>query len=503
MQIRLFNTLTRSIDEFSPADGSNIVRMYSCGPTVYDAAHIGNMRAFLLADLVQRVMRTVGGYGVRWVMNITDVDDKTIAGSALGSSRWLAAMGKQSDDAIENLARFTSHYTKLFVEDLTAFGISSDHFYDQPRATAFISQMYDVIWEIQQAGYAYERDGSVYFDVTSYARDHQYGRLFTIDRENFQEGVRIDADEYDRESVSDFVLWKAQKPGEPAWELQWTDEAGMRHLPGRPGWHLECSAMSRSLLGPLPFDIHTGGVDLRFPHHEDELAQCCAAHYGSDDRATAFTEQSMVWVHNEFLEVEGKKMSKSLNNFFTLRDLAQQGIDPLDVRMAMLGAHYRSVYNFTMDGVRATAAARRRVQDYVWDLIDRAQTSDVRETSADELTVLAPVARALADDLHTPKALAELYTAIGNAPAEKMDASQARQMLVELYTINQVFNVWNFTARKSIDVPQQVRDLAESRWQARAQKNWAESDRLRDELANIGWSVKDGKDGYELKPLEQ
>ena len=506
MQLRLYNTLTRSIEDFATADGSNTVRIYSCGPTVYNVAHLGNMRAFLAADLIQRTMRAVGGYQVRWVMNITDIDDKTIQNSTAGSAQWLPEMGTQTADPLENLRSLTAYYTTQFQADLDAVGINLDHFLSQPRATNFIPQMLSLVNEIAASGYAYESDGSVYFDVAAYSEHFSYGRLFAIDRENFKVGVRIDADEYDKESVSDFVLWKARKNNEPYWNLDWTDEKGARSLPGRPGWHLECSAMSRDLLGPLPFDIHTGGVDLRFPHHEDELAQCCAAHSVHATGADPFSEQANVWMHNEFLEVEGQKMSKSLGNFYTLRDLIHQGLDPLDIRLAMLGAHYRSVYNYTLDGVKAASAARRKVQEFIYQAIDvvtaaGVNTHDFRSTATQSLDTpkhLFKVFDALANDVHTPKALAELYTWVGQQNILSSTTDDLVEMLRELYVVNEVFAVWTFAERPLDVVPDDIIIIAEQRMQARVNKNWQESDRLRDVLLAEGWDVKDGKQGYEL-----
>lgn len=479
MQIRLYNTLTKQIEPFAPLR-DNLVRMYSCGPTVYDTAHIGNMRAFLLPDTIQRVMRTVGGFEVRWVMNVTDIDDNTIRGSLPGSERWRPEMGAHTDDALANLRAYTRFFEGLFLSDLDVFGIRRDDFFGNPRATEFIEPMQALILDIAKAGYAYVSDGSVYFNVAAYRAKHPYGRLFHIDVEHFREGVRIDADQYDRESVSDFVLWKGRKDGEPYWDFDVMGES----VPGRPGWHIECSAMSKDLLD-LPFDIHTGGVDLRFPHHEDELAQCTAGYH--------VPEQAAFWVHNEFLEVEGRKMSKSLGNFYTLRDLIAQGIDPLDVRLTMLGSHYRSVLNFTFDGIKAASTTRKRVQDYIWDLRDRAEPAPGM--------IIEPFEAALADDLHTPRALAELYTFIGDHPVASVSDAQAPLILGALQRANDVIGVWTFDTRPEVQVPEAVQVIAEVRWEARLAKNWAESDRLRDDLLAMGWVVKDGKDGYTLEPL--
>lgn len=487
MQLSFYNTLSKSIQPFTPADGSNTVRVYSCGPTVYDVAHIGNMRAFLAADAIQRTVRSVGGYDVRWVMNITDIDDKTIDGSREGSTRWIDAMGARTGNVMSDLRLFTTYWADQFLADIQTLGIKIDHFEQLPRATDYIDSMMDLIVKIVESGYGYVSEGSVYFNVAKYGADHEYGRLFQIDRANFREGVRIDADEYDRESVSDFVLWKGRKGNEPYWDLV----VGGETLPGRPGWHIECSAMSYDLLAPFPFDIHTGGVDLRFPHHEDELAQSCAGYHVGD--------QANFWVHNEFLEVEGKKMSKSLGNFYTLRDLLDKGYDPLDIRYSMMSSHYRSVYNFTMDGIKSARAARLKVQDYIWDLVEI--TGGFEADVDDEPRELVKVFEALADDVHTPRALAELFTFINANPAEGVEPERASALLNEFGRLNGVFGVWTASPRPELDIPDEVLDIADERWEARLAKNWAEADRLRDELARLGWVMKDGKDGYDLEPI--
>lgn len=483
--MHFYNTLSRSIEPFTPpSDG--VVRVYSCGPTVYDVAHLGNMRAFTFADVLQRVLRAVGGYEVRWVMNVTDIDDKTIRDSALGSAKWRAEMGPQTDDARANLRAFTTLFEAEFKRDLASLGVQLDHFAAMPRATDYIAEMQQLIRDIVRSGYGYVSEGSVYFNVRMYSTDYDYGRLFTIDTANFREGVRIDADEYDRESVSDFVLWKGRKDDEPYWDFELEGSA----LPGRPGWHIECSAMSRELLGPLPFDIHTGGVDLRFPHHEDEIAQCCAGYHVS--------EQARFWMHNEFLEVEGKKMSKSLGNFYTLRDLLGMGYEAIDIRYALMAAHYRSVLNFTFENLKAAATSRQRVQNFIWDLMEAADVSDAQALSG---AMPDEVAAAFADDLNVPQALARMYEYCSRHADARTDAAKARDVLGALERINEVLAVWTFSSRPTVEIPDSVRALAEERWAARSAKNWVEADRLRNELAALGWSMKDGKDSYSLEPL--
>lgn len=486
MQLRFFNTLSKQVEPFTPIN-ANEVRIYSCGPTVYNVAHIGNMRSFLAADIIQRVTRCVGGYGVRWVMNITDIDDKIIRDSALNSERWPVELGAQTGDLHKNLHAFTAHYEKEFVRDITTLGILGEHFYAMPRATAYIQHMQKMVAEIVDNGYGYVRDGSVYFNVAKYAGKHKYGRLFTVDTSAMKEGVRIDADEYDRESVSDFVLWKARKAEEPFWEYELHGE----QLPGRPGWHIECSAMSAEILG-LPFDIHTGGVDLRFPHHEDELAQCCAAHH------EPLQEQANYWLHNEFLEVEGKKMSKSLNNFYTLRDIVAQGYSPMDIRYAMVATHYRSVYNFSVSGLKSTSAARKNVQEYIWDLLER--IPDISADATPDSVLLDAVFTALADDIHTPKAIAELFSFIAANPAATVNKPLA--VLRALEQINAVFGVWVFTPWVPEEVPEQIQTLANLRWKAKQEKNWLDADKYRDELRALGWVMNDTKTDFSLQKIE-
>lgn len=490
MTIQLYNTLTRSTEEFIPLH-DDTVDVYSCGPTVYNVAHIGNMRAFLFADLLQRVLRVVGGYQVRWVMNITDIDDKTIRDSAPGSSAWKPEMGAQGTDPQENLRQFTEYYTEIFLQDINAIKIRKEHFYEIPRATHFIPQMQDLIRSIAAKGFAYERGGSVYFNVTEWRKADVYGKLFTIDAENFQAGVRIDADEYDREQVSDFVLWKGQKVGEPAWNF---DFEGM-NVPGRPGWHIECSAMEHSLLR-LPFDIHTGGVDLKFPHHEDEIAQSKAG-YG--------VEPVRYWCHNEFLEVEGEKMSKSKGNYFTLRDLLARGYNATDIRWLMLSAHYGSRLNFTFAGLESGGKARLRVQEYIYQLLERSTMPAETIVPARLGSLAAPlrdtVFQHLADDLNTPKALAAIFTFLNGTAAPLLPEQDIQPLLSVFREFDGIFDAWEFVAPEKVAVviPASVQTLAEERWAAKKSRNFAEADRIRAEITGLGFIVNDTKDGYTIE----
>ncbi len=482
MKIKLYNSLSRKIEEFKPLD-ENEVKMYSCGPTIYDHAHIGNMRSFLFGDLLQRVIRTVGGYNLKWVMNLTDIDDKTIRHSKPGSEKWHKDMGSQTDDSVYNLKKYTDYYKDIFLQDIGSLGISPGDFFSMPRATEFIPSMQNLVKKIFENGYAYIADDSVYFDVAKWSKDDKYGKLFNIDPDNFRKGERIDADEYERENVSDFVIWKGKKEGEPFWEF----ELDGKSLPGRPGWHLECSSMEHDLLG-VPFDIHTGGVDLKFPHHEDEIAQSKAG-YG--------VEPTNYWCHNEFLEVEGNKMSKSLGNFFTLNDIKEKGLDPTDVRFAMMSSHYGSKYNFTFKGIDDAHKARERVQSYIYGLYD--DNNGDKEINTDEIR--DNIWREFANDLHTPKALAELFKFINNNKTDELSKKSKEQLKGFFKELNDIFAVWKLEAKpeEKQEVPQDIMNMANARYTAKKEKNWAEADRLRNEIQSKGFVIIDKKDGFELQ----
>ena len=483
MEINLYNSLSKKLEVFKPVV-ENEVSMYSCGPTVYNNAHIGNMRAFLFADLLQRVLRVVGKYDVKWVMNITDIDDKTIRDSQKGSPAWLSEMGEQTDSPIDNLRMLTEFYQDAFLDDISKLGIDVEHFYALPSATDFIEEMQTLILKIKERGYAYVSGGSVYFDVAKWKQDDVYGKLFKIDFENFRSGVRIDADEYERESVSDFVLWKEKKEGEPSWDF----EIDGVNYAGRPGWHIECSAMEYELLG-LPFDIHTGGVDLKFPHHEDEIAQSKAG-YGC--------EPTNFWLHNDFLEVEGEKMSKSKGNFFTVRELIEKGLDPVDIRFAMLSAHYRTKYNFTFSGVESQKKARKRIQEFIWALLDESVPNGEQIADTDKLR--NDVFAEFANDLHTPKALAHIFTFINSNQPENLTSESKLNLLGFFNEINHIFEVFSFEPKPEEDnaIPEEITLLAEQRWNAKKNRDFAKADEFRKKLEELGWIIKDAKDSYDI-----
>ncbi len=482
--IYLFNSLTRKIEKFEPLE-NKLVRMYSCGPTVYNFAHIGNMRSFLFADLLQRVLKVVGGYKVRWVMNITNIDDKTIRDSAIGSDAWLPEIGKQTNNPMENLSKLTEYYRKAFLEDIKKMGIKVKDFYKMPKATEYILQMQDLVRKIVQKGFGYVANGSVYFDVSKWRQVDIYGKLYRIDFEKFKEGSRIDADSYEREEISDFALWKARKPEEPYWEFR----VNGVNCDGRPGWHLECSVMEREILG-LPFDIHTGGIDLKFPHHEDEIAQSKAG-YG--------VEPTVFWCHNEFLLVEGKKMSKSLGNFFTLRDLIARGIDPLDIRYLMFSTHYSTQLNFTFDGLNSAKKARARIQDYIYDLFE---ISNQKNSSLDLKSLKDSIFTDLGNDLQVPKALATLFEFVNEHSADGLSQEDAKNMLKLLNQLNKVFGVWRLEPRseEKIEIPEEVVELARRRLEARKAKDFKNADLLREKINSLGFNIVDTKEGYAIEP---
>ncbi len=466
--ISLYNTLTRKIEPISPITPGEI-KVYSCGPTVYNFAHIGNLRTFLFQDLMKRIL-LAAGYQVRHCMNITDVEDKIIRDSQVNLP--VNATNEARHAAMKDL---TDRYTVFFLEDLDAMRILRPDV--MPKATDFIDHMKALIQNLMEKNLAYERDGSVYFRIAGFPH---YGCLAHLDREGMQSGTSVDVDEYDKDQAQDFVLWKAAKTGEPTWDSPWG--------PGRPGWHIECSAMGIEILGDR-VDIHTGGVDLIFPHHENELAQSEGA-LGHSWVST--------WVHGEFLMVEGEKMSKSLGNFYTLRDLVEKGFNPITFRYAIQSNHYRKLINFSFEGLKAADNSLKRIR-----VFRRRMEEDVAGTWEEPNESIPRLEKArtdfwdaMGDDLNTPEALAAIFTLITDLNAQDDRIALTREernaVLGFLDETDSIFAAW---PREQGTLDTEIESLIEQRSAAKIAKNWAESDRLRDQLKAMGIILEDRKDG--------
>lgn len=459
MSFHIQNTLSRRLEEFVPRE-AGWVRMYTCGPTVYNYAHIGNFRAYVFEDLLRRWLR-FKGFRVTQVMNLTDVDDKTI---------------RDSQKAGQPLRAFTAQYAQAFFEDIRTLNIEKAEHY--PAATDHISEMIALIGRLMEKGYAYRsEDGSVYFSIDKWPA---YGKLAHLDRAGMRMGVRIASDEYDKENVADFALWKAwdEQDGAVAWDSPWGR--------GRPGWHIECSAMSEKYLGPS-FDIHTGGIDNIFPHHEDEIAQSEAAN------GQPFAKY---WMHCAHLMVDGQKMSKSRGNFHTLRDVLARGYSGREVRYELLATHYRAPLNFTFGSLDAARTALRRVDEFS-DRIKEAAISagpSILPTWAHQY--MQRFEAAMDADLNISAALAALFDFIrdGNAAldAGRMNMNQAAALVLLLKRWDSALGVLEKPAEA---IPAAVQALLDRRQAARAAKDWTQSDALRDEIAALGWAVKDTPNG--------
>jgi cysteinyl-tRNA synthetase len=462
MALRFYNTMTRNLEPFQPLDEGR-VSMYTCGPTVYNVAHIGNFRAYIFEDLLRRTLRTAG-YAVEQVMNLTDVDDKTIRGAR---------------ERGVSLDAYTRPYKDAFFEDLKALRIEPAEHY--PEATGCIAEMIDLIRRLEDKGFAYRSDdGSVYFSISKFP---EYGRLARIDLAGLQAGARVSQDEYEKEHVGDFALWKAwsEEDGAVGWDSPWGR--------GRPGWHIECSAMSMKYLGES-FDIHTGGIDNMFPHHVDEIAQS----EGATGKPLAHT-----WLHCAHLIVDGTKMSKSAGNFFTLRDLLDRGYSGRQVRYELMTAHYRQTLNFRFEGLDAARAALSRIDDFV-RRVDRAAVG----AGAPAVPPWAAEAErrfrdAMEDDLNVPGALSALFDLIHEThrrlDANGLDAAGAAGVRAVAARMDEVLAVLE---PENESIGEEVQNLLAARAAARAEKQYGESDRLRDELKARGWLVQDTPDGQQL-----
>ena len=471
----LFNTLGRKLVRFEPVE-PGVAKMYTCGPTVYNDVHIGNLRTFVFEDLLRRSLHYLG-YRVVQVMNLTDVDDKTIQGA---------------HKAGQSLDEYTAPFIESFLRDLDLLHVQrAEHF---PRATHHIGVIIEMIERLVERGYAYPSDGSVFFSI---ARDAEYGKLSGFDLAQVRRGERVASDEYGKEDVRDFVLWKGVKPGEPAWDSPWG--------PGRPGWHVECSAMSMRYLGET-FDFHCGGVDLIFPHHENEIAQSESA-----------TGHPFVrtWLHAEHLIVDGQKMSKSLGNQYTLKDLLDRGTAPRAIRYLLLSVHYRQKLNFTFESLDGAAGALRRIDEMRFRLGHAAEKAD-REPDArltDSIDKLKrDFAQSLADDLNIAAALAALFVFVRevNVTIEegRLGQGDKDRILAALADVDRVLDLldpaaWPAPAAEGgnpeAEEAEEIEGLIQKRKEARQRRDFAESDRIRDELAGRGIVLEDTPQGTRWK----
>lgn len=453
--VRLFDTLTREVVPLEPVDGKTF-RFYCCGPTVYGPAHIGNFRTFVIQDVLRRTLELTETK-TKHVRNITDVDDKTI---------------RDSVAAGQTLADFTAAWRDRFHDDCEALNCLKPHI--EPSAVAHVPEQIAMIEELVAKGHAYASDdGSVYFKISSFP---EYGRLSRLDTRELDLGktqnTRANSDEYEKDNVADFVLWKARREddGNNFWESPWGQ--------GRPGWHLECSAMILKYLGTT-FDLHGGGEDLVFPHHENELAQ---------SKCSCGGEFARHWFHSTHLLVNGKKMSKSSGTLYTLGDLTAEGWTPMEVRYVLIGANYRKQLNFTMESLHAAREALAKLAKAA----EGHEAPGYRElTKGGDLGVFAGAFAKLQDDLNTAAALGELF---GHLKEASTDADW-RGFFTVLAALGLVL-----PEPEGLEVPGDIAELAQLRWEARQAKDWEASDRYRDELAAKGWTVKDGRDGYEVVP---
>ncbi len=468
--MRLYNTLSRREEEFAPARAQT-VRMYTCGLTVYARGHIGNFRTFVCMDVLRRALKHVAGWRMHHVMNFTDVDDKTINGAEREGV---------------SLRTYTDRYIDAFYEDAAALGL--ERVEDMPRATdpANLQAMADVIRVLGERGHTYRSNGSVYFKIATMA---DYGKLARLDHAGIQAGARVDADTYAKEDARDFVLWKATKPEEPTWDF------GVG--PGRPGWHIECSAMALRLLGEPPIDIHSGGVDLVFPHHENEIAQ--------SESATG-RPFSRFWVHVEHLLVDDQKMSKSLGNVYSLADVRDRGFRVSALRYLLLSAHYRKQLNFTWTGLEQAEEALRRLTDFLARLDTAGDGSlhpDVAERVAEARRAFD---EALGADLNTAAGLAAMFDLV-RAVNSAIDARQMGEPDVAL--VREAFEHFDrvlgiVSLRRAEDeqppVPvAEIEQLIEQRQAARRRRDFAEADRVRQSLVERGVLLEDGPHGTRWK----
>ena len=465
MALKLFNTLSRSVQEFTPLLPGK-VGLYCCGPTVYDFAHIGNWRTFVFSDLVRRTLE-FSGYTVKHVMNITDIEDKII---------------KRVREQKTSLREFTGKFETAFLDDLKALGCREPHV--KPRATEYIGEIIALIEKLVARGIAYQAtDGSVYFSISKYQGcGCHYGQLLKLNFDGMRTGERVSSDEYEKESVADFALWKARAPDDG--DIFWPSPFGE----GRPGWHIECSAMSMKVLGES-FDLHLGGEDLKFPHHEDEIAQSEGA------TGKPFVKY---WLHGAHLLVEGKKMSKSLGNFFTLRDLLAKGFTGREVRYLLLTAHYRETFNFTLEGLAGAKTALARLDECVGKLRELAGTNP----AAPEARLVEPFSAAISDDLNISAAWGAVFEWVRDTNKRLAENSlSATAAAAALAAWDQIDSVLGIGVKTGTEIPAEIMTLSEARAAAKQARDFKRADAIRDELKTQGWVIEDSPKGAKLKKL--
>jgi cysteinyl-tRNA synthetase len=467
MPLRFFNTLTQELETFQPLK-DNTVRMYTCGPTVYNFVHIGNFRTFTFQDILRRWLR-YRGYALDHVMNVTDVEDKIIIGAA------------QEQKSIED---YTRVYTKAFFEDAAALRL------EQPEhvtpATRHIPEMVAAIEKLAAKGYTYTNDGSTYYRIANFP---SYGKLSHIDFAGIRAGARVDNDEYDKADARDFVLWKGRKGNEPFWPAPFGD--------GRPGWHIECSAMAMAYLGET-LDIHAGGIDLVFPHHENEIAQ---------SEAISGKPFARFWLHSEHLLIESQKMSKSLGNFYTLRDLLELGYQPEAIRYLLASVPYRKKLNFTFDGLKGAAKSIERLRDFEARVSSANLPPGKNQSITDRsVSAIRQFEDALDDDLNTAEALAAIFeyvramnTALDENQFEDDNRWDAARVLEVFDTVFDVLKLTASTAPKAGPIDSEIEALIEERNQAKKARNFKRSDEIRNLLLEQGVLLEDTKDGVRWK----
>jgi cysteinyl-tRNA synthetase len=464
MALRFYNTLTQQVEPFAPLH-DNVVRMYTCGPTVYNYVHIGNLRTFTFQDILRRWLQA-RGYQLDHVMNITDVEDKII---------------RNASAEHKSIAEYTEKYTQGFLEDTAALRLQRPE--RLVKATEHIAEMVQAIQDLERGGYTYDSEGSIYYRISKFPA---YGKLSHNDFSGIRAGARVDVDEYDKANARDFVLWKARKDGEPFWD----SAIG----PGRPGWHIECSVMAMKYLGET-LDIHAGGVDLVFPHHENEIAQ---------SEAITSKPFARFWLHSEFLNVEAQKMSKSAGNFYTLRDLREMGYAPEPIRYLLASVPYRKKLNFTFDGLKAAATAIDRLRNFKL----RIETDKFAEGTNEALIERTAAASkqfgdSLDDDLNTAEALAALFEYVRDANTA-MDSGEFRAgnipaALELLDQFDRIFDVLRPSATDDALGDAQVEALIAERASAKKNRDFARADQVRKQLLEAGIILEDTKEGARWK----